>query len=97
LKLDFIQANNRVCATVVEDRGYQMGKCAHAYRSVVFWGKMTILEELEEKKHGMEVLLNHLETNPDPIRKRLLSQDEAYNRVGMIRLDIEEIVGKKGE
>ncbi|MGC9521659.1 MAG: pyridoxamine 5'-phosphate oxidase family protein [Anaerolineae bacterium] len=38
LKLRFIEENPAVCGTVVEDRGYVQGKCAHAYRSVVFWG-----------------------------------------------------------
>lgn len=96
LKIDFIRGNPRVCATVVEDRGYLMNECAHAYRSVVFWGKMTNVEEMEEKMHGMEVLLNHLEDNPDVVRERTLRDDQAYTNLGVLRLDIEEISGKQG-
>lgn len=96
LKIDFIRGNPRVCATVVEDRGYLMNECDHAYRSVVFWGKMTIVEEIEEKKYGMEVLLNHLEDNPDVVRERTLRDDQVYCDLGVLRLDIEEISGKQG-
>ena len=97
LKLDFIRANPRVCATVIEDRGYKKDECDHAYRSVVFWGQMTLVEELNEKKHAMEILHHHLEENPDPIRARNLPDDDAYRKVGILRLDIKEITGKQGE
>jgi nitroimidazol reductase NimA-like FMN-containing flavoprotein (pyridoxamine 5'-phosphate oxidase superfamily) len=97
LKLDFVNYNPRVCATVIEDKGYRMGECDQAYRSVIFWGKMHQVEDLQEKKHGMEILLNHLEDDPDQIRKRILKSDEAYGEVGMLRLDIMEISGKQRE
>ena len=96
LKLDFIKHNPAVCATVIEDRGYKMGDCSQAYRSVVFWGKMHIIEDLEEKKHGINILLNHLEDNPDEIRERSLKSDDVYKEVGILRLDITEISGKQG-
>ena len=70
LKLDFLSQNPRACATVIEDLGYKMDECDHAYKTVVFWGAMSVIEDLDEKKHGMEVLFHHLERNPDPIRER---------------------------
>ena len=48
MKIDFIQANDRTCATVVDDRGYRHGECDHAYRSVVIRGTIGIVEELVE-------------------------------------------------
>ena len=96
LKIDFIKCNPNVCATVIDDRGYIMNECAHAYRSVVFWGKMSIVEDIVEKKHAMEILLNHLEDNPDIIKERSLKNDEVYSELGILRLDIMEITGKKG-
>lgn len=53
LKNEFIAVNPRACATIVEDLGYRPGKCTHAYRSVVLWGKMTRVDDLAEKKHGV--------------------------------------------
>ena len=96
LKLEYLKANPSVCATVIEDRGYIMGECAHAYRSVVVRGNMAVLENLEEKKYGMEVLLGHLETDPEVVRRRSLSDDRAYDRAAILRLDILEMSGKAG-
>lgn len=97
LKLDFLQANPAVCGTVIEDLGYLKDECAHAYRSVVFWGQMSIVEELAEKKQGMEVLFRHLEENPDPIRERTLKTDKAYNGITILKLTIDRITGKQGQ
>jgi nitroimidazol reductase NimA-like FMN-containing flavoprotein (pyridoxamine 5'-phosphate oxidase superfamily) len=97
LKLDFIKENPNACATVIEDRGYLMNECAHAYWSVVLWGKMTRIENIEEKKAGIEVLLHHLEDDPDIVRKRTLQKENAYQNVMILRLDIEEITGKQGQ
>lgn len=96
LKLEYLKANPSVCATVIEDKGYIMGECAHAYRSVVVRGKMAVVRNLEEKKYGMEVMLGHLERDPDVVRKRSLSDDRAYARAAILRLDILEITGKAG-
>ena len=99
LKIDFIKQNSYVCGTVIEDLGYKMGECDHAYRSVVFWGTLHIIEDLEEKKEGMDVLLHHLEDNPDDFKERLLQDDRVYEKRNMaiLRLDIEEMTGKQGE
>lgn len=98
LKLDIIKQNPNVCATVIEDLGYKPGECDHSYRSVVFWGKMSVINDLEEKKHGLNMLLNHLEEEPDEVRKKLLKEDSRYEkmRMAILRLDIEEMTGKEG-
>ena len=97
LKLDFIRQNPNVCATVIEDRGYKMGDCSHAYRSVVFWGRMYQLHDLAEKKHAINVLLEHLEDEPDIVREKSLKSDDDYKDVGILRLDITEMTGKKSD
>ena len=97
LKLEFISQNPVVCATVIKDNGYLEDECEHHYRSVVFWGKMYIVKDLEENKHGIDVLLNHLEKNPKPIKARNIKDDSKYDKVGILRLDIEDITGKEGK
>ena len=94
LKLDFINQNPNVCGTVIEDGGYRMGDCSHAYRSVVFWGKMYEVKDLPEKKHAISILLEHLEDDPNVIKEKSLKSDESYEEVGILRLDITEITGK---
>ena len=95
-KIDFIRENGIACATVVEDHGYKHGECDHAYRSVVMNGKIEIVEDLAEKKHGLKVLLDHQEKEPDPVEKRTLPDDQAYERVGVLKLTIETMTGKQG-
>jgi len=96
-KLDMLMANTRVCATVIEDGGYVPDQCEHVYASVVIRGEMTLVDSLEEKIHGLEVLLRHLEEQPDPIRERNIQSDTSYNRVGILRLSIIHLSGKKGK
>ena len=96
LKLDFIKENPNVCATVIEDGGYIPNECAHQYKSVVFWGNMSIVTDLDEKKHGMLTLLNHLEKGPDVIKEMLLKSDASYSRMEILKLEITQIHGKAG-
>ncbi|HBV96430.1 MAG: flavin-nucleotide-binding protein [Peptococcaceae bacterium BICA1-7] len=96
LKLAIIKDNPNVCATVIQDGGYEKDQCAHHYFSAVMWGTMTVIDDLEEKKHALEVLLHHLENNPDPIRQRNLKNDAAYKGVAILKLTITHLTGKRG-
>ncbi len=96
LKLTIIKDNPAVCATVIEDLGYLHNECAHAYRSVVFWGAMSAVESLEEKKHGMEIMMNHLEEDPEPVRQRTLKNDRVYDSFTVLKLEISHMTGKQG-
>ena len=94
LKIEFIKANPLVCATIIKDNGYKMKDCDHAYQSIVMRGKLIIIENLEEKKHGFDVLISHLEDNPEQMKKKHLNNEKNYLNTCMLRLDIEEISGK---
>jgi len=96
LKLDFINANSQVCATVIEDGGYIDDECGHNYRTVVFWGKIEIVTNIDDKKHGMKILLNHLEKRSEIIKEKLLKSDDFYSKMEILRLDILQIHGKAG-
>jgi len=97
LKIDFIRSNPLVCATVIEDGGYIPDECSHNYRSVVFWGNLSIVETSEEKHHGMSVLLQHLEEKPTVIAEKLKKSDMAYERMEVLKLEIIQIHGKAGK
>lgn len=71
-------------------------KCGHAYRSMVFWGNMSIVESLNDKKLGMEVILNYLENMSSVIKERNLKNDQVYENITVLKLDIMQISGKKG-
>lgn len=93
-KIDFLNSNPFICGTVIEDNGYKEG-CGQTYRSVVFRGKMFIVEDIEEKKYGFEILLHQLEDNPTIIKEKFLKKDESYENSGMLRIDINQISAKE--
>ncbi|MCK4371216.1 MAG: flavin-nucleotide-binding protein [Promethearchaeota archaeon] len=93
-KIDFIKANPHICGTVIEDNGYEDG-CGQAFRSIVFRGKMVIVEAFDEKKKGLDILINHLEKDPNPIKNKFLKKENTYENLGMLRLDITDISGKE--
>ena len=94
-KLDFIEKNTNVCATVIVDNGYLKTKCDHDYKSLIIRGKIEKVEDLEEKKHGLQILLNHLEEDPKPIFERNIQNDDSYGKVTILRLLMESVIGKK--
>lgn len=96
LKLDFLNSNKNVCATVINDKGYVIDECGHEYESVVFWGDMQIVSDLQEKKNGMRILLHHLEEKDSIIKDKLLKSDEFYSKMEILKLRIKQIHGKAG-
>jgi len=97
LKLDFLNANKKVCATVIDDKGYVMDECGHQYESVVFWGDMHIVNDLRERKHGMSILLHHLEEKDTVIKEKQLKSDDFYSKMEILKLTIKQIHGKAGQ
>jgi uncharacterized protein len=97
LKLEILAQNPRVCATVIQDRGYVAGECAHAYRSAVLYGPMQLVDDADEKKHGMLTMLYQLEAEPQAMATRLLAKEKFLRGTAMLRLDIEQITAKEGQ
>ena len=54
-KMEFLKANSRVWGQALLDFGVTE-ECDYAYTSVHFSGIMSLIEDLREKQHGMEVL-----------------------------------------
>ena len=96
LKLDFIRANAKACGTIIEDGGYIYNECGHWYKSLVFWGEISILTDANEKRKGMEIILNHLETDNEFIKKKLGSDIKLYQDLVVLKYVINEIHGKLG-
>jgi nitroimidazol reductase NimA-like FMN-containing flavoprotein (pyridoxamine 5'-phosphate oxidase superfamily) len=96
LKLDIMGQNSEVCATIIEDGGYVITECAHNYKTVVFWGTLQIVPDIEEKKQGMRVLLNHLEGDAEIVEAKFLKSVGQFSHMEILRLDIGEIHAKAG-
>ncbi len=96
-KNDALAADPRVCATIILDGGYVAGECKHRYESVVLTGRMALVDDADEARHGMRILLDHLEDEPDDVWERQALDSEAtWRRLRVARLDIDEITGKAG-
>lgn len=96
-KIDAVAMNPRACASVVLDRGYKHGECAHPYESVVLHGTMRIVQDAQEKLHGLRVLVEHLEDDPDSFAQMGLADPARVGGVTALAFDIETRVAKKGE
>jgi hypothetical protein len=95
-KLEFLSDNPTVCGSIIEDLGYGHGDCEHYYRSLVIRGNIFIVDSLEEKKHGINVMIDHLEEHPDDVKARLLKDRKIYEKMHILRFEIENITGQEG-
>ncbi len=87
-KMDFLMKNPVVWGQVLEDRGYLPGQCDHAFRCIMFHGNVDFLETEAEKLHALEVMIDHSEPDPEPVKARLLIKGKLEKViVGRIRVD----------
>jgi uncharacterized protein len=93
-KMDFMRANPLLWGQVVEDRGYMDGQCEHSYRSVHFCGHVTFLEGEDEKRRAVNLMIDHLESDPETVKARF-SKPDALDNVMLVRLQVEEMTGKQ--
>jgi uncharacterized protein len=93
-KLDIIRKNNKVCFEVEVDTkiisGIKACDWSMEYRSVIGFGVIQILESMEEKIHGLSVLMKHYsDTAGFEFDPNLL------NRTTILKLFVSEISGKE--
>jgi hypothetical protein len=94
-KLDFLRANPRVWGQALEDLGYLDGECDHAYRTVQFSGAAEFIEDYEQKRRALEVMIDQLEPDPGPVKERTLEPPRVRG-VGILRVRILSMSGKEG-
>lgn len=95
-KIDFLKANDRVWGQAFIDRGYAQGKCDHLFTSVQFSGRATFVEEAEEKKHALAVMIRQLENDPEKVlAAKVTDARVAATNIG--RIDIGFLSGKRTE
>jgi uncharacterized protein len=98
LKYEFMEANPNVCATVILDGGYVRGECEHHYTSAVLRGRLARVTDPVELRYGMRVLLDHLEKDsPEYAETPGLERDAAYERMAVLRFDVDDVTAKRGK
>jgi len=88
--------NNRIWGQALVDKGYVQGMCDHLYATTHFSGRITFVTDFEEKKHALKVMINALEEEPEIVIQKQLTKESVLN-VGIGRIDIEAMSGKKAE
>ena len=92
-KMDYLRANAVVWGQIVEDNGYLDGKCDHAFRSVQFQGRVTFVENIDEKRRTLSLMIDRLESDPEAVKARLAT-DKALEKVTIGKVSIEAMTGK---
>ncbi len=95
-KLDMLRRNNRVCFGADVDReffrsdtGTSCG-CSMRFRSVVGSGRVTFVTDPAEKLEGLTAILHHFTPGVEPrFTEAMLA------KTTVLRLDVEEIAGKR--
>lgn len=95
-KIDFLKANDRVWGQALVDRGYVQGECDHLFSTVQFSGRVRFVEDDEEKRQALTVMIRQLENEPDKvIAAKVTTARVSTTRIG--RIDIEYLSGKRSE
>lgn len=93
-KLDIIKANNKVSFCVVGHSEIVEEKFTSYYKSVIIFGKATILNAESEKRKAIEAICNKYASN----QTKKATDEEingSINRMAIIRIDIDHISGKQ--
>ena len=95
-KIDILSDNNLIWGQALVDKGYVQGMCDHLYASTHFKGRVTFVTDYKEKKHALTVMIKALEEEPEKVIRKQLTEESVSN-VGIGRIDIEAMSGKKAE
>ena len=95
-KLDILKKNNVIWGQALIDKGYVQGKCDHLYATTQFKGKVTFIEDLDEKKKALTTMINQIDENPNEVITTQITE-KSLQRVNIGRIDIEYMSGKKAE
>ena len=95
-KIEFLVENNIVWGQALIDQGYATGKCDHLYATTQFKGKVTFIEDLEEKRTALVTMIHQLEENPKEVIEKQINE-KSLKRVTIGRIDIEFMSGKEAK
>lgn len=95
-KIDVLKQNNVVWGQALIDMGYVEGKCDHLYSTAQFKGRVTFIEDIDEKQHALNVMIKQQEKMPEKVIGEQISKKSIKNvNIGMI--DISFLSGKKSD
>lgn len=93
LKLSILRENPQACFEMEIDTEIVPHEVAchwaMRYRSVIGFGEVEFIEDLEAKKAGMQIILQHYTDKKLPI------EDASLSKVTLFKLNINKMMGKK--
>jgi nitroimidazol reductase NimA-like FMN-containing flavoprotein (pyridoxamine 5'-phosphate oxidase superfamily) len=95
-KIDYLKENNVVWGQAIIDKGYIQGSCDHLYATTQFKGKVTFVNDFEEKKEILINMVHKLDDNPDVLIEKQLTQ-QSISKITIGRIDIEYMSGKEAK
>jgi nitroimidazol reductase NimA-like FMN-containing flavoprotein (pyridoxamine 5'-phosphate oxidase superfamily) len=95
-KIDYLKENNVVWGQAIIDKGYIQGSCDHLYATTQFKGKVTFINDFEEKKEVLTNMVHKLDKNPDEVIYKQLTQ-QSITKISVGRIDIEYMSGKEAK
>ncbi len=93
-KIDMLRKNPRIWGMAIEDLGYLDGRCDHAYRSVMFDGNVTFIEDDTAKRHALEVMIRQHESDPEAVITEQLTPARVTGTT-IARININQMSGKE--
>lgn len=92
-KLDLIEENSNVCFTVIVQDEIHPETYTTYYRSVIAFGKISIIDDEEEKRRALELLgQRYNPTDAIGLQKEIAS---GFHRCKMLIMEIERLTGKQ--
>ncbi|MCG6918558.1 MAG: pyridoxamine 5'-phosphate oxidase family protein [Deltaproteobacteria bacterium] len=93
LKLEILQQNSKVCVEFDIDQEVIQGdkpcKWSMQYRSVIGFGRASLVEDSEEKKKGLDAIMKQYSD------KSFEYVESAIESICIIKVEIESMTGKK--
>ena len=91
-KIVYMKANNKVWGQAIINY-HLKGECDYTYTCVHFSGRVAIVNDLDEKLHALRCMIKQLSENPEEKLAKL--RPEKVVKIGIGRIDIESMTGKK--
>ena len=93
-KIDVLRSNPVVWGQAVRDLGAEAAECVHHYATTQFRGRVTFVQDPEEKRHAISVLIDQFGADVERFFAKEDS-DDRVQRVNIGRIDIDLLSGKR--
>jgi len=95
-KVDILRKNNVIWGQALADHGYADGSCDHLYATTQFKGQVTFVEDMDEKRYALSIMIHQLETEPETVIEKQVTE-KSVKSVNIGRIDIDYMSGKKAK